>query len=161
VITGFVFMLRSLGIAYNEVVVALLERPEMTAALRRFATTLAWITSGLLLLVAATPLANLWFQGVSALRPDLAAIARGGLWLALPLPALSVLQSWYQGVLLNRRRTRGITESVGVYLLASAIILIAGVLWGRFTGLYVGIAGLTLSVAVQTAWLAWRAKPLL
>jgi hypothetical protein len=161
VVTGFIFMLRSLGVAYNEVVVALLDDPELAVPLQRFASFLAWSTTGLLALVAATPLSNLWFEGVSALSPELASMARVSLWLALPLPALSVLQSWYQGILLNRRKTRGATESVGVYLLASAIVLGAGVAWGRTIGLYVGVVGLTASVAAQTAWLAWRAKPML
>jgi len=161
VVTGFIFMLRSLGVAYNEVVVALLDDATLTIPLKRFAYFLAWSTSGLLAVVASTPLSRLWFEDLSALSPELTSMARTALWLALPLPALSVLQSWYQGILLNRRKTRGVTESVGVYLLASAIVLGAGVAWGQMAGLYVGIIALAVSVAAQTAWLAWRARPLL
>ena len=92
---------------------------------------------------------------MSALSPDLAALARAGLWLALPMPALSTLQSWFQGAILHSRRTRGITEAVVIYLAASALVLGAGVAWQGTTGLYVGLAGLVLATAVQTAWL-WR-----
>jgi hypothetical protein len=161
VIMGIVFMLRSLGIAYNEVVVALLDKRGSYASLKRFAAMLSIATTGLLLLIAATPLSQFWFAGVSGLPGDLAQLAQLGLWLALPLPALSVMQSWYQGAMLHGRRTRGITESVMVYLLTSSIILGAGVAWGGATGLYVGLIALAASVATQTVWLWWRSRPML
>ena len=41
VVTGLIFMLRSLGIAFNEVVVALLDEPGAAPALRRFTGILA------------------------------------------------------------------------------------------------------------------------
>jgi len=161
VVTGIVFMLRSLGVAYNEVVVALLDERGAYASLKRFATTLSLATTGLLLLVAATPLSSFWFAKISALPADLAQMAQLGLWLALPLPALSVLQSWYQGALLHGKRTRGISESVVIYLVTSAIILGIGVAWGGTTGLYVALFALTASVATQTAWLGWKSRPIL
>lgn len=161
VVTGLVFMARGLGIALNEVVVALLDEPDARPALRRFTLLLALGTTGVLALVAATPLSRLWFQNVSALSPELAALARLGLWVALPMPALSTLQSWYQGAILHSRRTRGITESVAIFLAASAAVLVAGVAWGGLTGLYVGLAGMVVATLAQTVWLWWRARPAL
>lgn len=50
VVSGLAFMFRSMGFAYNEVVVALLDHPGSTALLRRFANLLAVITTlGLIL----------------------------------------------------------------------------------------------------------------
>lgn len=161
VVGGLVFMARGLGIAFNEVVVALLDEPGARFALRRFTLILALGTTAVLALVAATPLSVLWFQRVSALSPELAAMARLGLWVALPMPALSTLQSWYQGAILHSRRTRGITESVVVFLLTIATVLSAGVAWGQVTGLYVGLAGMVIATLAQTAWLRWRARPTL
>ena len=71
------------------------------------------------------------------------------------MPALSTLQSWFQGAILHSRRTRGITEAVVIYLAASALVLGAGVVWQGVSGLYIGLAGLVFATAVQTAWL-WR-----
>jgi hypothetical protein len=158
VVTGLIFMVRGLGIAFNEVVVALLDEPGARPALRRFTTLLAAGTTAVLFLLVATPLSRLWFEGVSALSPDLAALARSALWIALPIPALNTFQSWYQGSILHSRKTRGITESVVIYLATSATILIAGVVRGGITGLYVGIAALMISFVTQTAWLAYRAR---
>jgi hypothetical protein len=158
VVTGLIFMVRGLGIALNEVVVALLDEPGARPALRRFTALLAAGTTAVLFVLVATPLSRLWFEGVSALPPDLAALARSALWIALPLPALNTFQSWFQGSILHSRRTRGITEAVVIYLATSAAILTAGVAWGEVTGLYVGITALVMSFVTQTAWLAHRAR---
>ena len=160
VVTGLIFMLRSLGIAYNEVVVALLEESGSYFNLKHFAAILSGTTTFLLFLITATPLSIIWFARITALSPELAEMARRGLWLALPLPALSVAQSWYQGAILHGRRTRSIIESVVIYLLVSTATLGAGVWWGQVTGLYVGLAALTISVLIQTVWLGYRSLPI-
>jgi hypothetical protein len=56
-------------------------------------------------------------------------------------------------------RTRGISESVAVYLVTSALVLAAGALWGGVTGLYVAMVAMVLSFATQDAWLWWRSRP--
>ena len=85
-------------------------------------------------------------------------MARIGLWIALPLPALSVLQSWYQGQILHSRRTRSITEAVVIFLVVDGAILIAGVVRGGMTGLYVGLVAMVVSMAAQTVWLGVRSR---
>jgi hypothetical protein len=158
VVHGLIFMLQSMGIALNEVVVTFLEQPGAAATLRRFTFTLVAITTGLLLLIAATPLSTWWFGQVSALSPDLTALARTALWLALPMPAMSALQSWFQGAILHSRRTRGITESVIIYLLTVGSILAAGIAWGQITGIYVGMVAFACGVSMQTFWLFVRSR---
>ncbi|HEX9029420.1 MAG TPA: hypothetical protein VF823_09625 [Anaerolineales bacterium] len=158
VVTGLISMVRSLGTAYNEVVVALLEEPGSSPSLRRFTGLLSAAATALLFLAAATPFSGLWFLRVSALPPQLARLATTGLWIAIPLPALSVLQSWYQGTILHGRRTRGITESVIIYLASSAVFLWVGVTWGGTVGLYIGLASQVVSTCIQTAWLWLRSR---
>ncbi len=158
VISGLVFVLRSPGVSYNEAVIALLDAPDAQRSLRRFAAILAAITTTLLLLVTATPLATFWFERLSALDPALTELARSALWLALPLPALAVLQSWYQGVIVHSRRTGGITESMAIALLTSSAILGLGVYWQQSTGLYVGLVALVAGTLAQVAWLWWRSR---
>ncbi len=161
VVTGFTFMVRSMGIAYNEVVVALMDEKGSSPHLRRFTLGLVLITSAFLLLFAASPLSRLWFQKVVALSPDLAGLARNGLWLVLPLPALNALQSWYTGAIMYGRKTRGITEAVVVFLVSSALCLGAGVAWGGSAGVYIALGGLTISSAAQTIWLWKRSRPVM
>ena len=159
VVTNLVFMVRSLGIAFNEVVVALLDEIGSFQRLRQFSMILAITATGCLLLVATTPLSRLWFGQLVAIPAELLPLAMLALWLALPLPALAVFQSWYQGNILHSHRTRGITESVIVYLLSNGIVLLLGVIWQQVIGLYIGLAGLTLGNLAQAAWLWLRARP--
>ncbi len=79
-------------------------------------------------------------------------------WIGFLLPALNALQSWYQGVLLNSGKTRGISEAVGVFLLVTGAVLWAGVSWGEMTGLYVGLTAFSFGMFVQTIWLWARSR---
>lgn len=157
VINGLAFMFRSVGIAYNEVVVALLDEPQAYLSLKRFTRGLAVVTTALLLLMTVTPLSTIWFGKVSGLSPQLTTLAVNGLWVVLPTPALAVFQSWLQGAILHGRKTRGITESVILYLIACVILFGLGVRWQGAPGLYIALGVFVLAMAIQTVWL-WRAS---
>lgn len=159
VIYGLLLMWQSVGLAYNEVVIALLDAPQAVPALRRFAAGLVAAASLLLLLMAATPLASFWFSRVAGLSPELVAMARQGLWLALLLPAMRILQSWFQGVIVYSRATRSVTEAVAVFLVVSGIILWLGATFDLITGLYVALVALVAGFVMQTLWLWRRSLP--
>lgn len=161
VVNGVVFLLRSLGFAFNEVVVALADRPGAVVALRRFATFLAAGVTVVLALAAATPLGYVWFADVSALAPDLVDLAWSALWCALVLPALAVQQSWYQGLLVSGRSTRAVTEGVAVFLSVFGAVLVAGVATGAMTGLYVGILATAAGSVAQNLWMRVRSRAVL
>ena len=105
VVIGIVFLLRSPGIAYKEVVVALLDRPDPEPALRRFTGALVLISLGMSLL-AFTPLADVVLLRLAGLTPELATLAGNGLKIAVLLPAMGVLQNGYVGTLVDARRGR-------------------------------------------------------
>ncbi len=161
VVSGFIFMLQSLGMAYNEVVVALLDKPGAVASLQRFAAFLAGATTTLLILLAATPLSSWWFETVFGLPPNLAEMALRSVWFALLLPAFNAYQSWYQGILLHTRKTRGITEAVAISLIVSLVVLTVGVRLGTIVGLYVGWTAFSLGGLAQMFWLRRRSRPAL
>ncbi len=161
VISGLLFLTRSLGVAYNEVVVALMDDHSGAMRLRGFALLIGGSTTAFLLIMAITPLSDVWFGAVSGLRPALASLATSSLWAALPLPGLTVLQSLYQGVLVSQKRTRGVTEAVVLFLISAGAVLWLGVAWGRVTGLYVAWTAFSVGRMVQVSWLWLRARPLL
>jgi hypothetical protein len=161
VVSGLIFILRSMGMAYNEVVVAILDERYSYPSLRRFTVGLVLFTSLLHLVIAVTPLSLWWFGQVSALRSELASIAQFAFLLAIPMPALNVLQSWFQGAILHGRQTRGIPESVVVFLITILAIFGIGIALGTLTGLYVGIAGFVLATGIQTLWLWFRSRDVL
>lgn len=161
VVYGLAFMLRSFGVAYNEVVVALLDEKGSYRSLKRFAGYLAAALLGLGLLATAQPISALWFNSVSALSDPLTRIAQVAFLIALPIAPLVTYQSWFQGVILNGRKTRSIPESVAVFLVTAVIILGVGVAVGNITGIYVAMAAYTLSNLTQTLWLGFRSRPIL
>jgi hypothetical protein len=158
VLTGLVFMFRSAGIAFNEVVVALLDEFQSAKVLWKFAVNLILITTGIWVLIMATPISSFWFQTISALPINLALLAQVGIWITLPMPALAVLQSWYQGAILHGHKTKGITEAVIIYLLVNFVTLTLGVMSGAVIGLYIGLVSFVLSTFIQTIWLWFRSR---
>lgn len=156
VVNGLVFVLQSVGLAYNEVVVALLDRKAAERALRRFTWLLTVATTMLLALLAFTPLADLWFGTVAGLDDRLRIMAAGAIWIALPIPGTRVLQSWWGGILVGARRTAAITEAVIVFFVVCTGVLFAGAAMQRWSGLEVALYGFALGRIFQTSWLAIR-----
>lgn len=160
VVNALVFVLQAIGVAFNEVVVALLDEPRARVALWTFARWLAAAVTGLLALLSLTPLSDAWFSGVVGLSPVLTEMASGALWLTLPIPAARVFQSWYQGLLVHARRTRAIPEAVLVFALTSGTVFWVGVSRAAWPGVVVVVVGFTTGRLLQTVWLAWRARGL-
>lgn len=157
-LNGLIFLSKSVGMAYNEVVVSYCERPGAVRPLWRFTVVLSVMTMLVLLLLAATPLGRIWFSTVCGLDAELTAMASAALWLALLLPGLTVLQSLYQGILVSTRRTRGIPESMVLFIVVAAAVLGLGVWLDRYSGLFVALAAFTLGHLAQTGWLLYRCR---
>jgi len=158
-LNGLIFLLRGIGLAYNEVVVALLDEPGSRRPLRRFALLLAGSLLLLHLVMALTPFSRLWFAQVSALPTDMVIMAVTAFLIAIPVAALTVFQSLFQGTIVHGRATRGIPESIVAFLVVFLTVLWSGVAYGEITGLYVAIAAMTLANFVQTGWLQLRSRP--
>lgn len=160
VVVSLGFVMQSIGVAYNEVVVALVGKPGARAQLWSFAWKLAALLTAMWLVFSASPLATLWFEHVANLPPDLVEEAVVGLLIAAPQPASRVLQSWYQGLLVSAHNTRPIPEAVGVFALTCGAVLWAGVSWQGAPGVYVALTGFTAGRVAQTGWLWWRCREL-
>ncbi len=158
VLSGSTFTLRSVGFAYNEVVVSLLDRRRPVAALRRFAWGISLVVTAVLLAGAATPLGGWWFERGSALPSGIALLARQALWFLVPMGAVSVWQSFHQGALVHTHNTRAITESMGVLLVVTAAVLGIGVSWNSIPGLYLAALGMTVGGLAQIGWLLHRSR---
>ena len=158
VLTGLIFIIRSPAMAFNEVVVALLGERNAVRKLRRVAFGIGSATTLLHLLFTATPLAMLWFEGITGLNLELAVIGRIGLWIGLPLSGLNMILSWFQGALVHDKKTRGIPEAVAIYLVTVSLLLFGGVIWGEVIGVYIGMASLGLAQFAQALWLWYRSR---
>ena len=160
VITGLLFLGRSLAFSYQEVVVALLGGRHSYEELRRFTVRLALATSGLFVLVAVTPMARLWFEKVAGLSPQLAAFAILPTMILSLIPGLEALTAWQQGLLVHVNRTRIITRAVAlnVVVLTTLMLGVGTVL--PVPGATMAAIALTSAVAAQWVYLWWYSRPI-
>ena len=125
VVNSLVFIFRSLGLSYQEAVIALEgTRQQNRNALIRFGVGLSLVTSALLGVVAFTPLADLWFRVVSGLTAELSAFALLPTRILVLIPGLAVLLSLQRGLLVNARKTGAITWATIVEVGGIATVLL-------------------------------------
>lgn len=156
---GLVFLSRTAGYAFNEVVVTMAGLPGGCAALRRCGYWIAGCATAVLLVLAVTPLGEFWFASVTGLSPELTTLASSSLLIAILMPGYAVAQNYHQGVLVHEQRTRAITEAVVIYLaICSVCLLIGVVMLPTFQGIQVALASFTIAGLAQTAWLLFRRR---
>ncbi|NLG66114.1 MAG: hypothetical protein GX536_00205 [Actinobacteria bacterium] len=158
VVNSVSFIVRSFGVGFSEVVIAVIERPGAVRQLRRFGIVISAVSFAVFAVLAMPPLATPIYGTVVGLKPELVSLLAKYPWLLAPLPLLAVAQSYCQGAILHGRRTRSVTEAVFVFLFATSAMLVAGVLWGGVVGLPVGMAALVLGETLRTGWLWLRSR---
>lgn len=157
VLGGLIFIFRSTALAMVDVSVAKLHDPEDGPALFPFCLYLIAAATGLLLLIEITPMAQWWFKYGASFPPELTAYGENALFLTIPLPALTVLQCWYQGNLLAVHKTGPITEAIAIFLGVVGVLLVVGIAYSDIRGLYFFNGALLLGTLAQTLWL-FRSK---
>jgi hypothetical protein len=153
---GLLFLLRSGGFAFNEVVVALWRRPGGPAALARFAALFALASTAAMALLALTPLGAFWYGAIGGLTPELAAFSHAALLFGLAMPALQIYQSLYQGALVSAKRSKTVTASHAIYLALSCAGLALSVATHSWTGIHATLATLSAAMLLQTLFLRPR-----
>ena len=128
VIYALSFVFRAVGLSFQEVGLALLgEAPEEYRKIRNFAAVIGGAATGILALIAFTPLAGFWFGKVSGLSSDLTAFATIPLRIMAILPALTVLIGFQRSVLMREKVTSPIsiaTAIEAVFIFLSLFLLI-------------------------------------
>ena len=130
VINSLVFIFRSTGLSFQEVGIALLgEEGENYSALKNFASKLALFSAGILIIIAVTPLAKLWFHNVSGLSEELTDFAIIPLIIISLIPAFSVFLSFIRAILVARKRTAPISPATAIEVIGiifTLFVLIKG-----------------------------------
>ena len=125
VVNGVVFIFRGVGLSFQEVGIALLDTKHKSRnfkMLKNF-TIIGGIAVVLVLgIIALSPLANLWFEKVAGLPPDLAEFANLPLIIMILMPGLTFLISFQRAILVNAKNTKPIT--IATITEVSGIILI-------------------------------------
>ncbi|MFC2167940.1 hypothetical protein ACFLRW_03065 [Acidobacteriota bacterium] len=145
VIHSMVFILRSLGLSFQEVGIALLgEKQKNYKPLRNFAILLGLIVLILFSIVSFTPLAFIWFNSVSGLSLELSQFALLPTKILTLTPSLMVLLTFLRAIMVNNRKTKQITIATTLEL-STVIILL--VLTTQVFGM-IGAIGAAVSMAI-------------
>ncbi len=157
VVIALYFIFGTLGLSYQEAAIALVGRKgEYRRELGRFATGLALAASGGLGLIAFTPMARVWFEGISGLDPAMAAMAFLPAQIIAVAPALSVIMGYQRALLVQTRRTRPITVATAIEVTSIALLFpLFG--WGLgMMGVTAAMAALVGGRTLGVIFLTWR-----
>jgi len=128
VVFALIFIFRSLGLAYQEVVIALIgDQHQHYRVLRSFCLLLSFGVIVGLALIAWTPLSGIWFRTISGLSPDLAAFALAPTRILVLIPSLTVLLSFQRAILVVRNTTNGITWATIIEVVGVVAVLWIGI----------------------------------
>jgi hypothetical protein len=128
VVNSLVFVFRSLGLAYQEVGIALMGKGgENYLPLRRFAWTLGLSVVAGLGLIAWTPIGRIWFEHISGLSPELAGFALVPSRILVLIPGLAVLLSFQRAVLVHAKRTMPVTAATVIEVFGIVSVLSIGI----------------------------------
>jgi hypothetical protein len=149
VVQSLVFLFRSGGVAFQEVGVALLGRgQEHKRGINRAWRLLAAGATIALAVMLFTPLADVWFQRVSGLPPDLSTFALLPARLLVLLPAMEYWLSSQRSRFILSGQTRVITLATAVEVTGIGLILFACIGW---LGMIGAVAGSVAQVSGRLA----------
>ena len=157
VIGALTFVFRAVGLSFQEVAIALLGKNlQGWQAIRNFALILAACLSGTLLLIALTPLADVWLRQVSGLSPALSDFSILPLRLMALLPATTVVTALLRAVLMEGQQTRPISTATileaGIIFLVLTVLLLEGSLAGAVCAAIAYLIGRLVAMA-------WMLRP--
>ena len=155
VIWGILFIFRSPAYALPEAVIALIAARRVKRQVRKFCTSTGFASTGAMALLAVTPLSGLYLRYLAGLPDRLTHFAIPALVLALPLPYINSIHSWFRGVLMYDRRTRAIYWGMGLNLLAMGVLVAAGVLF-HAPGAPTAVIALTVAFLFEVFYLRGR-----
>jgi hypothetical protein len=155
VVFQFMLVARAAAFALPEVIIALSDGEGTFRPLRRFTYALAAANTALMLMVVATPLLDGYLSGVQDLTRSVSELARSGLILFAPLPALAVLISWIRGLLINRHATRAVNGGMIVNLATTTLIVMVSI-QQQWPGINTAAIALTTAAAFELLYLSWR-----
>jgi len=159
VITSFVFIFRALGLSYQEVIIARIgDDKSGYIPLRNFAIILSGVLSIILLIIAFTPLSDIWFRDVSGLSDLLSEFARTPLKIMAIIPALTVFISFQRSVLISDKNTAPITWGTAIEFAVIVIVMLLSINVFSFVGAVAATTSFVVGRCAANFYLTFYAK---
>lgn len=140
--------------------VALVRDRDSYLLLRRFATHLCLLVTGVGLLLYFTPLYDLLFLRAMAIPPEIVQAARPALQVLLLWPLAIAVRRFFQGILIWQGKSMLVTYGTVCRLVTLVVIVVVGVAVGSISGALVGALAMAISVTVEMLAIAWWARPI-
>jgi hypothetical protein len=151
---------RAAALALPEVVIALSNGEKTFRPIRRFTFSLTAVITLIMALFILTPLADVYLFNIQDVTQDVGNLARSGLALFIPLPGLSVLISWFRGLLIHQRQTKFVNVGMGINVLAIITVLGIGLFY-KWPGINTAALALSAAALAELCYLWWRIRDLL
>ena len=150
VVNSLMFIFRSLGLSFQEVNIALIGRERQNyTILKNYAFYLGVVLTFLVMLVAFTPLADLWFINVSGLTTELADLSYLPFRIMILMPALTVMLNYQRSLMVINGTTGPISVATAIELAGIIAVLFVSVVYYNLIGVVAAsiafVAGKSLS----------------
>jgi hypothetical protein len=119
---------------------------------RIFCRRVGFASSLAMALLVATPLFRVYLRHVAGLPDRLSRFVISGTLLALAVPLINSVHSWYRGLLMHGRNTRVIYQGMGLNLALTTVCVAAGVLL-KTPGGETAVFAITLAMVVEIYFL--------
>ena len=127
--------------------------------LRRFMLGLNAAVIAMMLLLGLTPLFELVVVRFIGAPAEIAVKVRPALWALTLWPAAVGFRRFYQGVMIQRGRTRQISYGTAVRFFTATGVSLAGLAWGKLAGATVGGLALGASAMAEAAYVLYVSGP--
>ena len=143
VVYGLVFIIRSIGLSYHEVVITFLQRNKNNLMrLRRMTGVMFALTVCALALIVFSPASDVWFRTVSGLDGQLAGIAEKAARLMVLMPGLSILISYQRALHVVNGTTKFISMATVIEVSGIGVLMLYFVNGMDMTGAYAAVLAL-------------------
>ena len=154
VVMSFYYLLGSIAISYQEVVIALFHSSERWRVFRRMSLIGAAALVLAFLSISLTPLSSLWFSRVAGLTAELMPFVPTSMLLLSAGPGLSLLISWLRGIQVRRKLTPVISRAMGINCTVLTLFMLGGAKLLRVPGIFTAALAFTASLIAESVYLA-------
>jgi progressive ankylosis protein len=158
VVFSVLLIARSGAMAWQEGVIALSERPDSVAALRRFSWTVGGTLTGLLALLTFTPLIDVYLGAALNIPENIQPLVVLGSQIGVLIPILTMFQSYYRGRLMHADRTGPIYSAMFLNFAGTSVFMLVSV-WLGMAGIVAAVLSLLVGYLAELVYLVAAMGP--
>ncbi len=162
VIVSLSFILISLGLSTQEVIIALIgDKFENYKPLKKFSLALTFIVFLIMTFFVYTPVSALWLRTVSGLTIELSEFALKPLAYYIFIPAASVWLCFQRSILVAARRTGLVTVASGIEIVFIVSVLFITVQYLDFVGVIAAVTAFNVARVFSVSYLFFACRKVL